>query len=277
MLTNPTYWLFAAVAIPVWGATGACLGLIYGNSVYRRLAVRSGLLGGCACGGVLAYLLWRVTEEPLTIQLPLWTWISAPGAPPFSIVFGLQATWIKACLACFVGVWSLVSVSSSSRRTRDLTGARPEVLDAPQAQAQRVMVLNEALISLLEVAAIFLLFAPHIVQAFLAWCAVSILLLRIIRRSPDLGGTIDSTAPNLNSAQRSSSSPPGVLVLLLKVAALGPLLVERASMAAWLRLTQLPGWLGEQLEVLETSPVSFQLLATVLGTVAVLLTWLVAA
>ena len=36
-----------------------------------------------------------------------------------------------------------------------------------------------------------------------------------------------------------------------------------------------PEWLGEQFEVIEESPVSFQILATILGSFAVLLTWLI--
>jgi hypothetical protein len=129
---------------------------------------------------------------------------------------------------------------------------------------------------LIYAAAAIFVFAPNAVQGFLGWAAVSIFALILIRLSHE------SEISKFEATSTSSTSkvvhPQPVERFARPVQTFGSVIVilERffAQKICYASIIRMPNWLTEQLEVIENAPLSIQLLASALGTFAILLTWL---
>ncbi len=260
MNIRPEDWLTAAAAIPLFSSMGVIVAILIGNRRTAFALTGLGLAGGFACGTVLAAILANGQEPALPIRQMLWTWFSFSTSQSPSITFGLEATWIKAALVGLTGGLALIGLGS--------------------AITQRIKPLSEDLIlstSLLYAAGTVFVFAPSLAQALIGWACVSILagiLIRLSHRRAELDTkpsefrALQSTKLHTDNLGYGQGGWPQLIEFVSQF-------VEQYFDRAWRAITmQFPGWVGEQTEVLESSPVSFQLLTTILCVSAILLTWL---
>lgn len=281
MTFEPAFFLIATAVFPLLGAFGSLIGTLTGRPALGRTSARWGLIGGCLSGAVLTTLLFG--EGPAaspSVRVLLWTWFSFASPQPLSLDFGLEATWMKAGLVSLVGGLTLLAQwNADSRR------------DGPISENARLA--N----SLLYAATTVFVFAPNLAQALLGWSAVSLLAgvsirmarLRIVTPqsssvpAPTNRQGFDAPkhreiAANPRPTISSQSNEATVANLNRGIQFLAhaiPFLERVCLEPIWKTLTKdLPNWIGEQAEVIQASSVSFQLLATVLCSSAVVLTWL---
>ena len=132
--------------------------------------------------------------------------------------------------------------------------------------------------SLLDATGTIFVFAPNLEQALIGWCAVSLsaaILIRlshqrIERHRDQFESDTDHmiARPRRQFADGNGNPFPELAGWL---AAIVERSVDRIGTAITRRV---PNWLGEQVDHLESSPVSFQVLSAILGGSAILLTWL---
>ena len=252
-------------------------------SVWGHAIARVGIIGGCLSGVILAVMIFDEgdTSSPV-IRTPLWTWLSSSSPRSVSLEFGLEATWLKATLVSLAGGLTLLSLSTNA--------------------ARKDRILNEWTVltnSLLYAAATIFLFAPNFAQALLGWGGVSFMTIAQFRVTRTNASANPSRRTNAIDSQRdvfvstagysSPQSRPSALDpsqhinaavtnqnTAIKLLATTLTLLERICFdGCWRFFTvAFPNWLAEQVELIEQSPVSFQLLATLLCLAALMLTWL---
>lgn len=260
-LADPEKWLIATAAFPMLAAAGVVNADLFRKRHWTLPITQFGLAGGNVCGAILAVILVRGADPDSPIRLTAWNWIalSFPQSP--SISFGLEATWVKAGLVSLTGGIALIALLIAGTNKR-----RPISDD---------MVVTT---SLLYAAGMVFVFAPNLAQALLGWGAVGItagILIRLSKRD-------SNPRPNSLGAHsaRYSILPPnefneGRNNHARRILEYVVTLLERAcDQASYFFTGHFPNWLGEQAESLDKSSVSFQMLATVLGASAILLTWL---
>ena len=258
-MTATEFWLIAAAVFPILGAIGSLVGILFQFPSWGFAAARTGLIGGCICSAVLAIFLYSHDFKVLpSVYVLMWPWFTMTNPRPISLVFGLQATWIKALLVSlfggvvlakqfFVGVKNGRSLSENTR-----------LVD-----------------SLLCVAVTSFFYAPNLAQSLLGWLAISLLvsiLIRLSRESVDLPQTRSGRFSMQSGDSVVADTNRGIQRLAYSLSA-----VERFIQGQiWRGVGKgFPDWLGEQVEVIEESTVSFQVLATIVGSFAVLLAWLI--
>ena len=258
-MTAPELWLMAAAVFPILGAIGSLVGTIFRFPNWGLAAARLGFIGGSLCSSVLAFQLFSVEFNDLpSVHVSMWTWFSMTMPRLTSLVFGLEATWIKACLVSLLG-----GVILAYELSVDAKGGGP--------LSENVRLVD----SLLYVAFTSFLFAPNLAQSLLGWLAISLLvsiLIPLSRESVDPHQTRSGRFSVQSSEIGITDANQGLQRLKFSLSC-----VERfARERIWRGMTRsLPDWLGEQVEVVEESTVSFQVLAAILGSFAILLTWLI--
>lgn len=263
MLTTAEVLLIVCAVIPIICGITAALAIASGMRTVALSFGRIGFAVGAICGILLAWILKAgpngVEQE---IQMPGWTWFSFPGSYSPSIRFGLTATWTKSLAMGIGGVLALVTTwkanSSESRRLSD---------NALMAA------------TLLHAASAGFVFSPNAVQGFIGWAAVSLFAAIMLRLARNRFETSDVVQPmGVNPAQVSTSKSPTSNVILRLLEAMGRLILmlERvfAGPIGETTFRRIPVWTAEQLDLIESSPLSTQLIVAVLGAFAVLLTWL---
>jgi hypothetical protein len=265
MRLDPAPWLLATALFPLLGATGALAGVLSGRTAWMRASVRVGLAGASLCGAVLTALLMNGSEWS-SIRLPVWTWFFIAAPQPLSIVFGLEATPFKSGFVSLAGALIFSGLWKAGARDH-----RPLTDD------------TELTLGLFHAAVTIFVLAPNLAQALMSWGAISLLtgvLLQLLRERSNSfqPARASESGSSLDSRRTSTEILPVRLIHFLNTVARGIADFERVwLMEAWRAVTvRLPNWLGEQAELIENSPVSFQLLATIFGASSVLLTWLVA-
>jgi hypothetical protein len=254
------FWILAAGMFPIFGAVGSLAGILFPFPIWSSAASRLGLFAGILCSAVLAFLLYSDQSNALpSIQVSLWTWFSMTSPRLTSMDFGLEATWIKACLVSLFGAGML-----TYEFYFEVKGGRP--------LSENVRVVE----SLLYVAVTSFLYAPNLAQSLLGWLAISLLVGILIRLSRE-SDSPHQTRPVRNSNQSlstvNSDTNPGIRRLAFSLTFVERFVGDRI----WRSVTKnFPDWIGEQIEVIEKSTFSFQVLATILGSFAMLLTWLIA-
>ncbi|MEI8017202.1 MAG: hypothetical protein WCH39_03330 [Schlesneria sp.] len=258
-MTAPEFWLIAAAAFPILGAIGALTGILFQFPYWGFAVARTGLIGGCICSAILAILLYSHDFKVLpSVHVLMWPWFSMTNPRPISLVFGLQATWVKALLvSLFGGVVLAKHLSIGVQGGRSLSEN------------------NRLVDSLLCVAVTVFFYAPNLAQSLLGWLAISLLVSILIRLSRE-SVEHPQTRSGRFSVQRGESvvadSNRGIQRLAYSLSAVERFIQGRI----WHGVGKsFPDWLGEQVEVIEESTVSFQIFATILGSFAVLLTWLI--
>ena len=183
------------------------------------------------------------------VTLPLWAWLTIPRPRQLSLEFGFEATWIKSALVSLIGFGILMAVWMARLRKR------PPV-------SENVQLTN----SLLFASVTGFLFAPNLAQSLLSWGVISLLLSVLIR--------ITSGPVSVSTSSNGVTSTSGESIRIVNqiLQRIGEVVVDFLSRG----LAQtFPSWVGEQFELIEESPISTQLLAVVLCSSAVLLTWLI--
>ena len=199
---------------------------------------------------ILAFLLLGSDDSlPPAVTLPMWAWLTIPRPRPLSLEFGFEATWIKAAQVSLMGFGILIAVWTARLRKR------PPV-------SENVQCTN----SLLYASVTVFLFAPNLAQSLFGWGVISLLLSVLIRITS--GPVAMSTSTNGGTITSGGS----IQMMTQILQRIGGFVVERLGRG----LAQtFPSWIGEQFELIEESPISTQLLAVVLCSSAVLLTWLI--
>ncbi len=259
-MTAPEFLLMAAAVFPILGALGSLVGTVFQFPNWGSAAARLGLMGGIVCSAVLTFLLFSLEFNTLSssVHISVWTWFSMAWPRPTSLVFDLEANWIKACLASLVGGVLLAHEFYSEAKMERTFSGNTRLVD-----------------SLLCLALTGFLYASNLTQSLMGWLAISLLVGILIRL------TRESTGPIQTGSVRSSaqSSVVGMLDADRRIQRLAFSLtyVEHFFRdRVWCGVVRrFPDWLGEQVEVVEASTTSFQVLGTILGSVAVLLTWLI--
>ena len=252
--------LISSAAFPLMSGIVALIVMLLGHRDVVLMVSRIGFAGGAVSGTVLSWQLRGQSESALTeIVLPLWTWFSFSVTNSPSVSFGLMATWVKAAVIGLGGGLALIATRNANSQTRD------------RLSDDAILVT-----SLTYAAGAIFVFAPNAVQGFMGWTAVSILALILIRLSheseiskPEATAT-SSTSKVVPSQPVERSARPmqtfGSVIVILE---------RFFSQRIWnASIVRMPNWLSEQLEVIENAPLSIQLLASALGTFAILLTWL---
>ena len=258
-MTASEFWLMAAALFPLLGAVGSLAGTLFQFPGWGLAAARLGLVGGILCSAVLAYLLSSGQFNFLpSVHVSTWTWFSMTVPRLTSFVFGMEATWIKACLVCLLGGVML---------------GNEIYLDN---QENRPLSENARLVdSLLFFALTIFLYAPNLPQSLLGWLAISLLvsiLIRLSRESVDLQQTRSVWFSTKSSEAGVTDANRGIQRLAFSLSFVERFVGDRI----WRGISKnFPDWLGEQIEVIEGSTVSFQILGTILGSLAILLTWLI--
>ena len=258
-MTPPEFWLMAATVFSLLGALGSLGGTVFQFPNWGLAAVRLGLIGGILCSAVLTFLLFNLEFNTLpSVHISVWAWISMTLPRQTSLVFGLATTWVKACLASIVGGVLLAHQFHADAKMGRKSSENIRLVD-----------------SLLYLALTTFLYAPNLAQSLLSWLAISFLICVLIRmpsesnesqRSRSLRFSRESREENITDTNR------GVQRLSRTLSIIARFVRERV----WAGIVRnIPNWLGEQLEVIQESTVAFQLLATILGSFAVLLTWLI--
>ena len=259
MITASEIWLIAAAVFPILGAIGSLVGTLVPFPNWGLAASRTGLVGGCVCSAVLAILLYSHDFNALpSVHVPMWTWFSMTIPRPIILAVGLQAPWSKALLVSLFGGLML-----AKQLTIGVQGRRP--------LSENAQVVD----SMLYVALTSFLFAPNLAQSLLGWLATSLLvslLIRLSRKSVDqhLARPGRFSMPSTENVVKEMNG--GIPRLSFSFSVVERFIQERIGRGI---VKRFPEWLGEQFEVIEESPVSFQILATILGSFAVLLTWLI--
>lgn len=234
--------LIATAIVPLAAAAAALIAGIKKRRDWCLRFARFECAAGAVCGLMLVLLLTQAkTPAQRTIRLPLWEWFSfaVPGAP--AVVFGLDANAIKAAAFSLMGGLALIGLwradSDKQQRLSD---------DA---------ILTTAL--LYAAGAVFV-FAPNTAQEFFGWASTSFLAATLIHLS-------------------HRHTPPQVDLLhrLHSIGSITASLEQRFATHVWQPVTKsFPSWLVEQIQVLEQSCTSMQLLAASLGGSVILLSWL---
>ena len=262
-LTTAEVLLIVCAVIPITCGIIAALAIASGMRTAALSFGRIGFAVGSICGILLAWMLKAgpngVEQE---IQLPGWTWFSFPGSYGPTVRFGLAATWTKSLAMGIGGMLALVTTwkanSSESRRLSDNAFMAAVLLYASSAG---------------------FVFSPNAVQGFIGWAAVSLFAAILLRLARNRFEAPDASQPmGVKSAQVSLSMSSNSNVILLLLEATGRLIVllERvfAGPIGETTFRRIPVWTAEQLDLIESSPLSTQLIVAVLGTFAVLLAWL---
>ncbi len=258
-MTAPEFWLIAAAAFPILGAIGLLIGTLFEFQRWGVAAARTGFAGGCIGSAVLVILLYSHEFNVLpSVQVPMWTWFSMTDPRSISLSFGLQATWVKALLDSLLGGVLLAKQLSIGVRTRPSLSENLSLVE-----------------SLLYVALTSFLYAPNLAQSLLGWLAISVLaglLIRLTRESVDPHQARSSRFSKTSSETIVDETNLGIPCLAFSL-----LFIERFVQERFWRdiMKRFPDWLGEQVEIVEESTDSFQVLATILGSFAILLTWLI--
>ena len=242
--------LVATVSFPVLGAIGSLIGVLTQRTAWGLACSHLGLGGGSLSAAFLAVLLLGSDDSPpLVVTLPAWAWLTIPRPRQLSLEFGFEATWIRSTLASLIGFGILMAVWTARVRKRPLV-------------FENVQLTN----SLLYAAVMGFLFAPNLAQSLLGWGVISLLLSVLIRIASGPGSVTTS------SNGMTSTSGESIRILTQILQRIGGFVVERLGRG----LAQtFPCWVGEQFELIEESPITTQLLAVVLCSSAVLLTWLI--
>ena len=277
--------LIATAALPTLAAIGVLLTFGSGNAssdlesherrnakqlnpTFRRRRLsfalgQMGFLSGAVSSAILAGLLAQQTDPELqSVHVSLLTWLSFSTPQSPSLTFGLEATWIKASLISLVGWLAMIAVWNVRAQSKE-------------------RIFDDTLLatSWLYAAGTVFAFAPNTPQALLGWGAVSLLAGTLMRQSHQQVRSLPNDTerafpyPNLPqpNAVFEGKWRRRLQVVGSSVAFLERFFVDRI----WLPITNtFPNWLGEQAEVIENSSDSVQLVVTVLGAFAILLTWL---
>ena len=260
---------------------------------WGRCAGRWGIRCACLFSTVLAGLLASQSQTEITTAATgLWTVFSLKEPRPLSLDFGFQATWSTAALVTLAG--GLLWLWERDLETRD---QRP--LTDKARLANRLLYL--------AITTFFL--SPNFHQSLFSWGCLSLLGFLAIRLTPPTAdpGASEKTETIFNPQQGetfSASRPPIGRMATSAISSfrdtrdapsfrdtrdtqahqesgflsgLSRLLdrISRSAQQGWTLMTAtVPNLLGEQVEFLEESPDSVQLLATTLGLFSILLTWL---
>lgn len=236
--------LIASAAFPTIAAVGSLISALCGNRILALRIARLGSAGGTISAGFLTILLSQ-QQSGLNagIRSPVWTWFSFSSPQSPSISFGLTATALNAGLVCLFGILALYFLSKAN-----LNPDRRLALDDVVAG------------SFLYLGGTLFVFAPNTAQAFLGWCVVSLLAAFQLRKSRD-GRKQERPTHIWNRLQNAGNAFESLERFWLD--------------AIWQPITRrFPDWLTEQAEEVDTRSNSLQILATVLGTSVILLTWL---
>ena len=252
--------LIASATFPIMSGIVALIVMLLGHRDLALMVSRIGFAGGTVSGAVLSWQLKCQSEPTLAeIVLPLWTWFSFSVANSPSVTFGLMATWVKAAVIGLGGGLALITTRNANSRMKD------------RFSDDAILVT-----SLIYAAGVIFVFAPNAVQGFMGWAAVSIFAMILIRLSHEAGtSTSEST---VTSSTCKVVYPQAVERFARPLRTFGSVIVilERFFAQKFWNATiiRMPNWISEQLEVVENAPLSIQLLASALGTFAILLTWL---
>lgn len=262
MTLSALHCLIATAVFANLGAVGTLVAFQFGRrEAGDRIAI-IGSAGGFLCAGMAALIMSGGPDAPEVVGSPIWNWVAFSGPRSLVIGFGLDATSTNASLISLAGLIACFALTSSLFR--------------------KVEPLSDGVVlaaSCLYAALVDFAFSPGLAQALLSWGAVSLFLgilihLARVQRQPHRidvqGRSIDSTEPQRNR-NIEHNSHRGLHAMASWLAWLERNFVNRV----WRSLTiRLPASIVEQLELIESTSVSFQLTATVLGAFAVLLTWL---
>ena len=287
---DPGPLLLATALIAVFGAIGSLVGTSLRKLAWGIAAANSGLVGGMTCGAILAIVLIQYgPADPTAIRVFLGRWVTFRGPQSLTLEFGLEATWLKAFIVSVLGGilflgqrpagWIPGPTGSHSLSLEPIESGQPNVgrTDKPPAvtsHTTRVTVSEHVnlSISMFYAAAAFFILAPNLPQALLSWGVMSLIAVVIIRLIGVSTGQETSTATSIRSqpeGYESASRRPSALRNTIQR------LEQTGFVGAWHVMSQrLPGWLGEQAEIIEQSSVPIQLLATASGAFAILLTWI---
>lgn len=259
MITPSEIWLIAAAVFPILGGVGSLVGIFARFPNWGFAASRTGLIGGCVCSAVLAILLYSNEFHALpSVHVSMWTWFSMTIPRPIILAFGLQTTWIKALLVSLFGGLIIAKQISIGVQRRQPLSENACLLD-----------------SMLYVALTVFLYSPNLAQSLLGWLAISLLvviLIRLSRESTDTHLTRSGRFSIPSAETVMSEKKQGIQRLAFPLSVVERFIQGRIGRGA---LNGFPDWLGKQVEVIEESTTSFQVLATILGAFAVLFTWLI--
>lgn len=247
--------LISSLAIPLAGSVAVFTAQSLGERRWAVVLAKLGVAGGAVSGIVLAIMLAGRQGDAATVRLWFWNWLtfSWPQAP--TITFGLEATVVKASLAGLTGILAFVALwKGASNRQQPLSD------DAV------------LMISLLYLAGIWFVIAPNFAQSLTGWAgiAVSAVILIRISHQPEtsaVGSESQSTAKQVRPAGQGPAIPE-----LVKFAVEG--LEWGFDQIRMNLIHRFPNWVVEQIELIDVGSTSTQLLAVLLGTTAILLTWL---
>lgn len=259
MSLTAVHWLVAGAAFAILGAGTALVAFQFEQRKLSFALSVVGPAGGCLCAGIVAALLASGTESvPPVVSLPIWTWFSIEKPHALTVGFGLEATAMKASMIAVTGLIAFIALLAGYFRKQ-----KP---------------LSEGVVlatSLLYASGVTFAFAPDLAQALLGWAGISLLASILIHLT-----RVHIPRTGIDLEQRSASkmefaSKEGNLDRQAITAALTR--IERFFHdRVWRGMTlHFPASIAEQLESIESTPVSFQIAATILCGFAVLLTWLV--
>ncbi len=283
--------LLATALFAVFGAIGSLAGISLRKPAWGVAAANAGLVGGFVCGAILAIvLIQNGPAEPTTVRVFLGRWATFPGPQSLTLQFGLETTWLKACFVSALGGmlflvqrpagW-LPGPTGSHRLGHEPVGSgqvnigRTDKSPTGMSRTTRVAVSEHVnlSISMFYAAAVFFSLAPNLSQALLGWGVMSLIAVVLIRLIGVSIGKEMSIAKSFRSQSEGYESTSHWLHVLRNTI---QRLEKTGIVGAWHVMShRLPGWLGEQTEIIEQSTVPIQLLATALGSFAILLTWLV--
>lgn len=254
--------LIACAALPVLASIGVIVTTCNGYQRMSRVIACLGFAGGAVLGAILASILALATDaETAVVHVSLGTWFSfsLPQSP--SMMFGLEATKIKAGMISLLGAFTLIAVWNAQSKSKETLST-----DAWLAT------------SLLYGAGTIFVFAPNTAQSLFGWGAVSCLVVILMRLShqhlPPGNGQANRTQPTSSQTREVTGGN-----LIGKFEAIGSIAngMERFwSDRLWPGLTiAFPNWVGEQAETaMGVDSIALERIISVLGTAVILLTWL---
>jgi hypothetical protein len=258
MIMHMSHILLATAVVPFIAALGVCVAQLYRN---RRWAMRLTvveMLSGMTGSVVLAALLRPHDDAPETVNVILWNWFSFSTLSGPSMAFGLEATALNSCLLAVTSVVALVLLWKGSR-------------DLQQPLSDDCIMCAAAL----YIAGMVFIYSPNLPQSLIGWVAISVLtmiLFRLSKQNP-LSANVSpmpefSRTSPVNAVSSGGSPAWRTMIVLIEG-------LEWVLTATRDRLTKsFPSWVLEEVELIERGPISVQLLAAMLGTSAILLTWM---
>lgn len=255
--------LFACLVIPIAATVVTWISIETRQRWIRDVAAITGTAVEFLIAAVLAAIL-RMQQDADVSEIPLqrFRWLGDSGPHGLSLEFGLEATFAKLAVISLTSLISLIAVirKATQKHTRFGDGI--------------VLAIN-----CLNAAGVIFLCAPNLGQALFAWAAigfVAAVLIRLTRLETALGNKSDGTISaqglvetNVATEGQFTTRWQQTVSRITK----GAERILRDQFRHRLGI-QFPAWLMEQIELLETGTVTFQLTTTLLFASTLLLTWL---